>query len=180
MASRGLGGCGGTPVLWEQEAPLTSCSQRCLQDPQCIKVQRVNQIGKCSASSATSHVQSPEPNGQSGYSCSFKQTTVGAAGAYSQRVHMAYRHPADIRHQTSNTRGQLSLTAALTVTLTLTQVPILRARALAVRKPGPDADPRHMIQSLPSSHVPIPPFDTISSLPSSHDPKPNHTPAGVT
>ena len=71
MISRGPGGCGGSPYIWEMTDDMVSCAQRCLEDEACIKVQR-SYSGNCYASGVFSNLQPAEPNGNSDWSCAFK------------------------------------------------------------------------------------------------------------
>jgi len=69
MVSRGAGGCGGAPYLFDILLSFDTCVQQCYEHPDCIKVQHST---RCYGSSAASFVQGNEPNGNAGWSCRFK------------------------------------------------------------------------------------------------------------
>ena len=89
MVSRGSGGCGGYPYIWEQKGSLAECSSVCLEDAQCIKVQRDTRTGNCYASSTASSVQPVEPNGGS-WECLFKELAGGVSCSINFLAHSTF------------------------------------------------------------------------------------------
>ena len=75
MASRGQGGCGGSPYMVNGlTGTEDDAISYCLANPDCIKVQW-DSSGKIYPSDSDSAVQDLEPNGSSGWSCLFKECT---------------------------------------------------------------------------------------------------------